>query len=577
MGGVSGALLLHPRTPSGPNLSPIGGPGGLASRRDKLLGLLQRAACLVASVLFALASSAPQAAAQSSVQSLWQTAQAWRDAPDGWDGLRIERARRYADDLHEAVAEDGDSITIWRLTLVLATLGADRAPGEGLRFVADAGQSELIGLLDGPRSAKVRRWALADVVAAVGSDDGPSSRRSWSPGLEERRVCLELLLERSARGLRTALLAVARRAEDPLRYEAFSALARWSDRHGPDEAIDLFLVQQLGARFDVRERPHPVNVVLERLVSSDEPLAPRALVLLRERIVQMLLSTDWREPALAIRLAQGIPVEDRVPLLLDALSVWDRRSRAGRDYTGLVRVRSDLVRELRTISGRFHGPRPEPWIDWWVRVRQGKEPMPGTPEFEAAARERASEPRSTASFFGIRPESDRITFVIDFSGSMAQGWGTTGHSRFEEAVDQMMRFLQGAPSSTRFNVMLFSSSPLLSSPELIPASPSNLELARASLLEREPNGGTNLKPAIELALKLDRRGEPDLDGLEADTIIVLCDGETSEGARWVEPLLRRVLPMHPVVFHTVHLGVRDDGALQTLADTSGGRFLRVGG
>ncbi|MEM9380303.1 MAG: VWA domain-containing protein [Planctomycetota bacterium] len=472
------------------------------------------------------------------------------------------------------IGENPDSVRAWRLALLLSALDGS---GEGLLHIAEAGRRELTGLLDGPTSARVRRWALADVVAAVGVEDDDSGRRSWVPSVKERRVCLELLGQRKVRGLRTALLTVARRAEDPLRYESFSALARWSDRYGPDEAIDLFLVQQLGARFDVRERPHPVNVVLERLDSSEEPLAPRALVLLRERLEQMLLSTDWREPALALRLARGIPLEERIPILLDALSVWDRRSRAGREYSGLVRVRADLVRELRDISGRFHGPRPAPWIDWWVRVRQGKEPMPGTPEFERARRERSAEPRSTASFFGIRPESDRITFVIDFSGSMAQGWGTTDHSRFEEAVDQMMRFLQGAPPSTRFNVMLFSSSPLLSSPELVPATTSNLELARASLLEREPSGGTNLKPAIELALKLDRRGEPDLDALEADTIIVLCDGETSEGARWVRPLLRRVLPMHPVVFHTVHLGVRDDGALEALAEASGGSFLRVGG
>lgn len=583
-GGVAGAMARrrrvktscpgHRRTGPSWNLSPSRDRGVSAPKGDNSRGPRRALAALIPFVLLLLTG---QAQAQVSLLGLWQTVEAWREAPEGWDRLRLARAQRFVDDMDAALALSPDSEAAWRTVLVAASLGEHGAGGEGIQLVARSGRAAFERLLAAPDSARLRRWALAEVVVGVNGGRGARSRGRWRPSLVERRMCLDLVSRSKVPGLRTALLTVARRPGDPLRNDAFSALAHWADRFGADEAVDLFLVQQLGARFDVTRQPHPVNVVLERLQSGETPLAPRAQALLRERMTIMLLSADWREPARALRLACGIPIEQRVPILLDALSVWDRRANSKKEYSGLVRVQSDLVRELRAVSGRRYGAHPEPWIDWWVRVRQGKEPMPGTLEFERARKERAAESRSTASFFGLRPESDRITFVIDFSGSMGLGWGTTGHTRYEEAIEQMMRFLQGAPPTTRFNVLLFSGTPQLSSPELIPASAENLERARTSLLARHPTGGTNLRPAIRLALKLDASGRPDLEGLEADTVIVLCDGETAEGAGWVKPLMDRVLPMHPVVFHTVHLGVKDDGALRSLAEASGGHFLRVGG
>ena len=76
---------------------------------------------------------------------------------------------------------------------------------------------------------------------------------------------------------------------------------------------------------------------------------------------------------------------------------------------------------------------------------------------------------------------------------------------------------------------------------------------------------------------MDDRGDPDMERLEADTIVVLCDGETERGPRWVQPTLERVLPHHPLVFHCVLLGGRGDGTLRALAEGSGGSYLRVGG
>lgn len=577
--------LGSPRPSTGRDFNPKARHAAGASKGDSQAPAPRRPIGLAAAraIGFALALSialGPPAFGQRRFGPLERTVESWIDAPAGWRALKVDRAERFTSDLMRAVEAYPESESGWHLALSAATLDRRSLGGQGVRLVARTGNETIRDLLTSPATAPaVRTWALTEVL--VGPDPGSSSRRSKRRESEfdvtERVVALEHLTDLRVPGVRTALLTIARRPEDPMRREAYRALANWAGRFGPDDAIDLFLVQQLGAGLDREVEPHPMTVVLERLGASDDPLSPRAQALLRERIDVMLLSRDWREPVRAVRLVKGLEMEDRISILLDTLSVWDRRARTDQDIPGMVRVRNDIARELRDISGLHHGVEPKPWIDWWVRVRQGALPMPGTAQFEEAERKRLDEPRSSASFFGLRPATDRVTFVIDISGSMSSGWGTTERSRYDEAVEQLMRFLHGAAPTTHFNVILFSTDPVLSSPELVPATPDRLQRARNALLGRKPNGGTNLRPAIELALKLDAFGKPDLDELEADTVIVLCDGGTSEGPRWVEPTLERVLPLYPVIFHTVHLGSSDDGTLRALAELSGGTFLRVGG
>jgi hypothetical protein len=94
-------------------------------------------------------------------------------------------------------------------------------------------------------------------------------------------------------------------------------------------------------------------------------------------------------------------------------------------------------------------------------------------------------------------------------------------------------------------------------------------------IERIPAGGTQLRPAIEEAFELRRDGSVDLEQLEADTVVVLCDGATEEGPRWVAPLLARVNERACVVFHCVQIGPGGDGTLEALAAETGGDFVRV--
>lgn len=487
--------------------------------------------------------------------------------------------RRDEDEENEEGGSDGRrdaQVESWELLLRASSLADVQQDKGGVPRLSRTARDLLAGTLGSDRHA--RAWALDRViVGSRGRGDARDTGAAFSPTTADRRIALEILEDARVEALRLPLLTVVRCEDDPLRADALRTLARWASTFGPDPSVDLLLVRLADKAFDKRVAPHPFNVLLDRLTSSDAPLSEQARALLIERIARMLVKPDWREAARGLRLSVGLPMEERVPCLLDALQVWRRRSEGAKEYPSLVRIQNDLVRELRSLSGQFHGARPGPWINWWVAVRKGQLPMPGTKEFAEVMRKRASQPRTTAGFFGLRPESMRVTFVIDASGSMATGFSTDGTSRYVEAVEQMMRFLQGSPEGTKFNTILFSDETLTSGADLQDVTPERLEAARARLLAHHPEGGTNLRPAIEQALRLDASGLPDLEAIEADTIIVLCDGETARGAHWVKPLLERVLPIYPILFHCVHLGNRDDGALEHLAEISGGDFIRVGG
>ncbi len=418
---------------------------------------------------------------------------------------------------------------------------------------------------------RVRRGARALLVRALAGEGG-NDLLLWitqevvvrpARELSLRLAAVDLLAPRRQVALKQALLTVGRDPADPLWPRAMDELVTW-----PDAAVDNLLVGLLGKTVPSEAARHPYTLLLRRIQENRSSLAPRSADRLSQRLRVSLLSTDWRDASRAIELAQGLAPERGVPLLLEALSAWTRREERGH---GSRRILDDVLRELRRISGRSIGRDPRNWATWWAAVRQGRTTL-GEP-LEAGAQTA----RTRASFFGLQPVSDQVTFVIDRSGSMSDEWGTTGHSRYEEAVDQMLRFLQASGPSTRFNVVLFSDTPLLSSRELVPATAKNLERARESLLRRTPDGGTYLRPAVELALGLGEKESFDPQQVEADTLIVLCDGVTEEGKGWVAPLLPRIRDLMRVRIHCVFLGTHSDGTLRALAEGTGGDLIQVGG
>jgi len=449
--------------------------------------------------------------------------------------------------------------TYWTTDHESASVGDRRLPSpQGNQMAGSAGvrvrraaRAAFAGLLEGSRAGEMVAWLEQDVIFKRSADTAA------------RRAGIAWIVNERPPSLVPVLLTVARDTADPLRPAVLDLLVRWED-----EAVDLFLVKLVSKSFDKRAKRHPYSLLLDRVRDGKTPLGERATTQLGQRLRVMLLSQDWRTAARAVTLAGHLDAGTGVPLLLDALTVWNRRKAEGR---GSRRILSKVTDELCRISGRSGmGGDPRSWSTWWVAVQQGQSELHVTGEGRGEA-------RTSAAFFGLTPRSDQVTFIIDKSGSMDAGWGTTGHNRYVEAVEQMTRFLQASGPATRFNVILFSDTHERSSSELVAATPANLARARHSLLSRAPNGGTSLRPAVELALGIGRDGEMDLDRVEADTVVILCDGQTMGGPSWVAPLLDRVGEATQVVFECVLIGSQGDGTLEALAERTGGEFLRVDG
>ena len=351
-----------------------------------------------------------------------------------------------------------------------------------------------------------------------------------------------------------SLLAVSQDPDAFVAQEAQRALVGWDD---PRVHL-LFL--------DLVDRRQAVRLAVQHLEATEEDLGPVLLDRLRGIVGRLILSEDWRDAARALDLVGVLDTERAVPLLIEALTAWGRRAEAG---TGSRRIIEEIVIELRRLSGRNLGREPERWHRWWSDVLRGAVLLP-----EAA--QARGEPMTQATFFGLRLASDRVLFLVDRSGSMEETFGTGGETRYEEAIDQLFVFLKSAGPSTRFGLALFhDKGALWRSGRLVEATPPARKQARRWLSTQSPGGGTELRRGLLKALGCDRDGRINPERLEADTLVVLCDGATAQGPGWVTDWIGRTGEDLQLVIHGVQIGAFGDGTLEALAHGTGGQFVRI--
>ena len=226
------------------------------------------------------------------------------------------------------------------------------------------------------------------------------------------------------------------------------------------------------------------------------------------------------------------------------------------------RLRWRMLGFLRGASGLEHGFEAGAWRAWAATIegpcRTGERRGPVLGDTRVV-------------FAGMPMVSDRVAFLIDFSGSM---WGTkVGGRTRKEIVDGKVREALGAlPEGTAFNLVPYESVPRPWREGLVPSSRGNVARAIEDFEKARWSGRGDFDAAARWALR-----DP-----EVDTVVVLTDGVPTGGERWDLELMFELLleanRFRKVAFDAVLVDCPRGrvGRWERLAQGSGGRVTSVG-
>jgi HEAT repeat protein len=263
------------------------------------------------------------------------------------------------------------------------------------------------------------------------------------------------------------------------------------------------------------------------------------------------------DPEARVRLA-AIGNLERLASRAAALALVEQMQREPRS-----RLRWGILGWLRAQSGLDLGFEPEAWRAWAGklegRVHTGVDGPHGGPLGD-----------THVDFAGLSVLSDRVTFLIDLSGSLWQA--KVGDRTRKEVVDEQLRkVLQALPPEACFNVIPYTGEPDPWEKRLVPATKSNVARAIERFERSHQTGRGNFFDAARLAL---------LDP-EVDTLCVLTDGVPTGGHRWNMGLMVELLVEHDRFRRAAYDSVLVDAPKRRqrdwaeLAERSGGRSIAV--
>lgn len=168
--------------------------------------------------------------------------------------------------------------------------------------------------------------------------------------------------------------------------------------------------------------------------------------------------------------------------------------------------------------------------------------------------------KAAANFFGTKAEGNRFVFVVDNSNSMGRG-------RFETALNEMVRVVNGFGPRQMFYVIFFSDTGYRlfhpnPAPGMVAATESNKEKLRAWLYTVEMVLRTDGLEAMKAAF-----------ALNPDVIYILGDGAFTDktGEMLTAPHNRRI-PIHTV---GMEVNERGEKELQAIAAANNGTYRLV--
>jgi HEAT repeat protein len=226
------------------------------------------------------------------------------------------------------------------------------------------------------------------------------------------------------------------------------------------------------------------------------------------------------------------------------------------------RLKVACVELLQQLSGRRTKMNPSVWRRW-------VESQPADWAGSATAASPA-EVGGTSSFAGLPILSDRVCFLIDFSGSL--WYEREGRPARKGKVDELVRAsMPLLREGTKFNIMPYTGEPHPWREQLVDASARNVKQAIADFEANRVRGSGNVFDAVLLALS----------DANTDRLVILTDGAPTGGARWklelMVPLLRQRVRFSGVAIDALVVDARP-GLRKfwfQLAQQTGGRAVAI--
>jgi len=335
----------------------------------------------------------------------------------------------------------------------------------------------------------------------------------------------------------------ASRAKEPgFRREAASALARIGGNEARAAVARI-------ARED--ERP---GVRISALVA----LMRFPVLEVTAEVIAALSDPAWEVRALAVRITACANLVPATGPLIEALAKEEGR---------LV---TDMDAALGVLTGVRMGGDPDLWKKWWSEHQKEVEAKAAGLTAEGAF----NEPLGLENPAGAVPS---IT-----GGAPNPFDAPRGKSRLAVAKWQLHRAIHELPKQARFNLIAYSESYRVWSPEMSTATPRDKKKAHAFIDGLNQNGTTNICDSLDRALAM--AGVPptlpgeDAAELAVDTIFLLSDGAPNRGrvtdlTELMEDVDSRTAASR-IVIHTVGIGEAAGSTfLEELALLTGGRYV----
>ncbi|MGQ0612186.1 MAG: vWA domain-containing protein [Planctomycetaceae bacterium] len=482
----------------------------------------------------------------------------------------------------------------------LAAFRGDADPAARLEAIGElarsdspqAAQTLLETWDDLEKEALKRRKELHAVLLKLRTLEGDRLRTGVYPSTPERTELVKREAELSGAQMQTdaeqgAVLAGIRalRSTEALAWLADEGIAKVTSPLLLHE-ISLHLVSSqdtgisaLIVALERARRPEQLVPLLTALERRGREAGPSAV----PTLLRLLPHGDWVVRAAVARAMAALALPECVGPLVEAVQKEKRDTRGLQEFIGALQI----------LTGQPIGPFPDIWARWYADRRDdvlnGRIPL-------GRGKAGSDEAGPGGRFYGIPQDSLRIVYVLDISGSMEVSFTNPKwvdnlpvppkadeESRFSAARSELLRATKSLRSGTHYAVLLFSDHVFPLHDDLVPVS----EKAHARLTEdlsaSQPGGNTNIRAAMEAAVRLSgvHPDEPAKDA-RADAIFLVSDGGPTdalgnrEDPEWTLQAVRNWNALRRVTVHTIGIG-REHGAgfLRALAEQNGGRYLAV--